>query len=396
MKKVNRFFFVYQLLFLFSLQALEQKPWTILVYMSAAHDFHSSALTDLKEIVKVGSGQDVNVLVYLTIQEKGYQKQTKKLFAEKGKLHQVGPVINRDSGDVAAFAEALQWAVLDYPSDHIAVILSGYSSGALNRKMPLLRGLCHDVESGNFLTDQDFFNALSWVCKAVRNGKKIDIMAGNASFLGSVEMAYTFSPFVDYFVSSEGEMVGQGLQYADILSALNKEALDPLSLAKLMVYTYGKECSNRYEYTLSAIDLIDMDLLVDNINAIAHVLLSHLKGKNNIYVKAAIKKSINKNLCTAFDDGVYIDLLQMYKNLLKNISALKLSKAVGPQFKETLLSGIALLSESVKIQAYGKDYKDLGGLSIYFSRHSIDPSYYGLHWTHNNPQWLNLLEGFLE
>jgi len=35
-------------------------------------------------------------------------------------------------------------------------------------------------------------------------------------------------------------------------------------------------------------------------------------------------------------------------------------------------------------------------LTIYFSRHFIDPSYYGLYWTQHNPNWLNFLEAFLD
>jgi hypothetical protein len=43
-----------------------------------------------------------------------------------------------------------------------------------------------------------------------------------------------------------------------------------------------------------------------------------------------------------------------------------------------------------------KNYKQqLGGLSIYFGKNSINPSYYGLYWTENNPNWLSFLEAYV-
>jgi hypothetical protein len=108
-----------------------------------------------------------------------------------------------------------------------------------------------------------------------------------------------------------------------------------------------------------------------------------------------IKKCINTNNCPSFEEGMYIDVCQFYKNLLKNINGLKLSKSVVNQFKQLLNSGIKLFSNIIKANVTSSDLSKAGGLSIYFSRHSLDPSYYGLYWTQYNPNWLEFLEAFL-
>src|SRR5579871_5047919 len=152
----------------FSMQADSVKPWTFLVYMAAANDLNEQALTDLKEMSKVGSNQNINVIAYITSQQKGQMKKTKKLYIEKGEMKQLGPDVMRDSGDISSLAEALQWACLDYPSEHIAVVLWGHGFGPLNRKQPFSKGICYDEDTSHYLTDKDCLHAFMWVKDTVR------------------------------------------------------------------------------------------------------------------------------------------------------------------------------------------------------------------------------------
>lgn len=373
---------------------ITNKPWTVLIYIAAANDLNPYALYDLQEMLEVGSTPFVNVIVYLTIQQPGQKKQTKKLYIEKDKITQIGPVLQRDSGDVATFSEALQWACLDYPSEKFAVIMWDHGSGALNRHKVMERGVCYDYDTGHYLTDQDCLTAFSWVCNTLRGGKKIDIIACDACLLASLELAYTFASCADYYVASEETIPGAGFQYAYLLSQVSKENMDPLSFARWMIDAYNREYAGTLNYTLSITDLTKVQALVDNVNAVGQILASQLKTKNFSSVKAIIKKSIREEACISFDQGNYIDLLQFYKNILKNAASLKLQKVYENQFKQLLLAGINLFPIVVPMQVMSKNYRGVGGLSLYFSRHAIDPSYYGLYWTKKNPMWLTFLEAY--
>ena len=382
--------------FVLSADAATQKPWTFLVYMAAANDLNPYALLDLQEMMRAGSNDNVNALVYLTLHQDNEPKFTVKLYVEKGSITQIGDVMVRDSGDVATLEEALQWACVDYPSDHIAVVLWNHGSGPLNRSpiMTQLKGVCYDFDTDNYLTDRDCLQAFSWAKNRLRSGKNFDIIAFDACLLGSIEMAYTLASCADYMVASEETIPGDGYQYAFILDPFATKTLDPLSFAQLIVRTYKQEYAGTMDYTLSATDLKALQPLVDNSNAIAQILTRQLTGKKKDAAKNAIKKCINKS-CPSFDQGIYIDLGQFYKNLLKNINGLKLSKSVVNHFKQLLQSGIDLFSDIIKANVTSSNYRKAEGLSIYFSRHSLDPSYYGLYWTEYNPNWLEFLEAFL-
>jgi hypothetical protein len=380
------------------------KPWTVIIYMAAANNLQNLFMSQLKEISALQESPFVNVLVYVTNQNSDGHKQTKKLCLSKNGLHLEGPVLHRDSGHVASFAEALQWAVLDYPSDHLAVILAGHASGPLNiDHQSLVKGICYDFHSGNYLTDKDCYDALEWTHGKLMNGKKIDIVACDASFFGSVEIAYTFAPFVDYLVAPEGMVSVKRLPYGQFLSAMSRSYYDPQSCAQSLVEAYDKRLQ-KDEMPLSVIDLSYMDTLVENMNSLAQIFYSHLQGKHGAKTKSIIKKCINKNTCPTFCNNWYIDLMMLYRNLLKNSEVFKLSQAINNQTRKLLLTGAQIIKKMVyrgperdlQVESTTNQQPILGGLAVYFPRNSIQPSYYGLYWISHNKTWLNFLEAFIE
>ncbi|HLJ31978.1 MAG TPA: clostripain-related cysteine peptidase [Candidatus Babeliales bacterium] len=382
--------------FIVSHEYAVQKPWTFLVYMAAANDLYQYAPLDLQEMMQAGSNENINIIVYLTLQEDGKQKVTQKLYVEKGSLVQIGSSTVRDSGDVATLEEALQWACIDYPSDHIAVVLWNHGSGPLNKnsKEKVPKGVCYDFDTDNYLTDRDCLQAFSWARDTLRDGQKFDIIAFDASLLASLEIAYTLSSCADYMIASEETIPGDGYEYAYILNQCAAMYLTPLEFAQLIVDAYKEEYAETSAFTLSAIDLNELQALVDNVNTVAQVLEDQLTGKNKAAVKSAIRKCIHAAHCPLFDD-MYGDLCKFYKNLLQNVAHLKLSQSSMPSFKQLLYNGIHLFKTVIKANATSSHFSQAGGLSIYFPQHYIDPSYYGLYWTEQNPYWLNFLEAFI-
>ncbi len=374
-----------------------KKPWTVLVYMAAANDLNPYAFLDLQEMMKVGSNDNVNILVYLTLQEDGQEKITQQLYVNKGSMTRVAPDSVRDSGDVETLKDALKWAFVTYPSDYKAVILWDHGSGDLNRSGRQLppRGVCYDYDTGHYLTDEDCLKAFSWARLNFFNLKRFDIIAFDACLMASLAMAYTLSFDADYLVASQETIPGDGYQYAYLFSPFTNGVLDPLSFAKNMISSYKQEYTGTLDYTLSATDLRAVQSLVNNCNAVANVLTTQLKGKNKTTVRSTIKKCVSSLNCLSFDDGNYIDLCQFYKNLLKNISGLKLSSAMANQFKNTLNAAINLFSTVIKANVKSVNYSQASGLSMYFARYAIDPSYYNLIWSKENPQWLNFLRAYL-
>ena len=376
---------------------MEKKGWTVFIYMAAANDLNPYAPLDLQEMMRVGSNENVNIVVDLTIHEDGKPKESKKLYVEQGKLTQIGATTVNDSGDVANFTASLEWAVRNFPSDHMAVIAWDHGSGPLNRKpdMLLSKGVCYDYDTGSYLTDYDLLNAFSWVRDNVRGGKPFDIIAFDACLLSSLEIAYTLSSCAQYLVASQETVPGDGYQYSTLLQPLRSTVLDPLSFSQWMVTSYNQEYAGSTSYTLSVIDLGILNGLVNNVNAVSQILSSQLSGKNRVTTKSIVKKCVSPIQCLSFDEGEYIDLCQFYKNLLKNSSSFRLSSTLMKQFQALLKTGINLFSSIVKANVKSRDRAQASGLSIYFSRSSIDKSYYNLYWTVNNSQWLKFLKAYV-
>ena len=93
----------------FSLDAAVKKPWTFLVYLAGANDLNYYSDLDLDEMMKIGSGPNVNIIVYLT---QGYNepKSTERLYISKNSITQIGETTAEDSGSVDTLKRALSWA----------------------------------------------------------------------------------------------------------------------------------------------------------------------------------------------------------------------------------------------------------------------------------------------
>ena len=374
----------------------EQKPWTFLVYMAAANNLNPFALYDLDEMIRAGSNDNINVIVYLTYQEEGGSKITKKLYVTTNGLEQIGDAMVRDSGDVATLKEALEWACVDYPADHMAAVLWDHGSGPLNRDGNHIvpRGVCYDDETGNYLTDRDCLQAFSWARDTFRRGSKFDIIAFDACLMATVEMAYTLSSCANYMVASEETIPGDGFQYADLLMPFRTTIMSSFDFARHMIATYKEEYTGSTDYTLSLTDLGAVQGLVKNINAVAQILVTQLKSIYKLTVKSTLRKCVSSTSCVSFDDGNYIDLLNFYKNVLTNIAGLRLSSSVSLQLKKLLNDGIALFGSVIKANVMSNNYSKVGGLTMYMARYAIDSSYSQLYWTQYNPQWLSFLKAY--
>lgn len=371
------------------------KSWTFLVYLAGANDLDVFIQQNMNQMMSVGSNDKINILVYLSTHFAGQNKETKKLYVNKGSVTQYGATEVRDSGSVETLKDALAWAAT-FPSDNIAVVMWDHGSGPLNRApIPSCnRGVCYDFDTGHYLTDRDLLAAFSWGRDTLRQGKRYDIVAFDACLMASVEIAATLSSCANYLVSSEDTIPGPGYDYNRVLNTFNSKTLAPLAFATRMVAAYKEAYVNFGDFTLSAVDLQSLSGFTGNLSAVSQFLTQQLKGKNKSTVKSVIKKCISPSSCPCFN-YVYVDLLQFYKNLYSNVSGLKLKTAESAAFKVILSNGIAMFPNFVKANVKSNSFSKAGGLTIYFDSRLIDASYSKLFWTDSNRWWINFLRAYL-
>src|SRR4029453_9458545 len=107
----------------------ERKRWTVMLYMAASKDVQTeqAAIRDLRELEKVGSTDDLNVLVQIDRDwpgyaerygvEKGYSKLCHTLTGEK----------NINSGKPEVLRDFVKWGRTKYPADYYLLVLWGHS-----------------------------------------------------------------------------------------------------------------------------------------------------------------------------------------------------------------------------------------------------------------------------
>lgn len=379
-----------------------QKPWTFLVYMAADNNLNPYATLDLKEMAQIGSNENVNICVYLTIKPLGKPKVTQKIYIEKDKIIVKEEVPGKDSGATATLQEALVWAHNEYPSDHMAVVLWNHGSGPLNRSEAGIlsnRGICYDDSTGNFLTDRNLITAFRYFCEHYKEGQKIDVFACDACLMAHVEVAYASALFADFFVASQETIPGEGYGYNRALRIFRKNNPDAETFARHLVTaygnTYGTDANASYnDYTLSAMNLSYAPQLANNISRLGRLLRAALKSDTTGNRKAIIDSCLSSDICTHFTVGYYIDLYQFCSNLLKKAGSLGLSSTGYSALTNTLNTGMRLIRSCVLTNVHSPNKNGVGGLSIYFANSIVDDSYLSLYWTEHT-DWALFLQEYL-
>lgn len=380
-------------------RAIEEKPWTFLVYIAAANNLYPFADRDLQEMMRIGSNELINILVYLTIQRFDEEKVTKLYYVTPGGLVQCGPDFSKDSGDRYTLMDALRWAHEDYPSEYFALILWDHGSGPLNRSLQdqFYRGICYDDDTGHYLTDLDYQYALQRTCERYRGGKKLDIVACDACLMANIEVAYALEPYARYFVASQETIPGNGYDYARVLEKFNYGSMKPEACARAMVEAYDKAYESTDDYTLSVMDLRYAGALAENISRLGWLLENAVKREDKGALCDVIWQSISLQNCTHFAEKTYIDLYEFYSNLLKRIHDMHLSLKARMTLTSTLMTGLRLINTSILENVHSENLNTVHGLSIYFPYllTDIDDSYKYIYWSKNN-KWLNFLEEYIK
>jgi Clostripain family len=374
-----------------SLYAVTKKPWTFCVYLAAANTLSEFAAVDINEMIKVGSNDTVNIIVYLTVFNADGSKSTQRLYIEKGKTVQIGQTATEDSGSVNTLMKALQWMCTDYPADHYCVVLWNHGSGVLNRNCrEPLRGICYDDSTGSFLTDRDCLKAFSWAKSTLNNNKNIDIVATDACLMSMIEFAYALTPCTDYFVGSESTIPGDGYEYARILNSFTRGVPSAHSLAQTLVYVYQQVYDNTPDCELSAIKQAALAPLIHNVNQVATFLLDALNGSQKARVYQYITDACKG--ATSFAYPFYIDIANFYSLLSSYVHRMGLPSSQVATLQGLLAQGLSLINACVIAKMTSTSYKTLGGIAIYFPQQGIDTSYLDLYWTEHNPAVFNLLQ----
>jgi hypothetical protein len=388
--------------------------WTMLVYMAGDNNLESAGRSDLNEMRKVGSDENINVLVQFDTEE----NKTTRYRVLKGKLELLQEMPGVDCGDPAILTDFLKWGVANYPADHYLVDVWNHGGGWENlpegfdyesiraakpekgaklmrtkrsifrttaKKIGALpasdKAIAVDCGSQDYLDNQELRKALE---NAMPAGKKFDIFACDACLMNNLEIAYEMRKTADFMVGSEETEPGAGWPYDAILRGLvANPAMSPKELAETIVAEYGKSFEKRGESaTQSALDLNNIDPVVKSIDTMSSVLLNNLNDMKDGVALA-------RDYAQKFYYPEYIDLADFADLLSKKISGSADLKSATDELLSAN-SGFVIANATV-----GSSVEQAQGASIFFPPGAKIPSeYMDLMLTKDGNTWSQFLKSF--
>ncbi len=413
-----------------------EKEWTVMVYLAGDNNLDSAGVVDLKEMKKVGSTEQINVIAQFD--REGKDIATNRYYIRKGGTlakDVVGNLGETNMGNPRVLEDFIKWGIKNYPAEHYLVVVWNHGNGwndenvyRVARNMMKLnikrrgevvlpakgapkdsvsirriraiggkkfrhalfhtsimkaittRGIAYDDDAQDFLDNIEMKRLLASTKKILK--RKIDILGMDACMMSMAEVVYQLRDSVSLTVGSEEVEPGDGWPYNRILARLTKKpTMMPSELATTIVNEYLASYPANAGVTQSACDLSKAGLLASAVDQLADVLNSHLSD-------AAVRaKIVECRLQTqAYDTPDYIDLYD-FCDLLESKTGFDDIRAACSAVKNMIQRDGVVIRSGYK----GKNVKHSNGLSIYFPQKSLSSLYATLDFT-KKTSWGKFLE----
>ncbi len=346
-------------------QTRSVKPWTLLVYIAANNNLHTFALQNMRQMVRVGSNSNINIVV----QFDGIGDSKIKRYLIEGGQTKLLDSLEADTDTISGTPDSLyqfiKWGYQNFPAKKVAIDLWNHGSGIkdpsiwgkflmshrddlfalnaeknlleLNRRMEANNGESDDEATFNletrtlfadltlalmkkrgiafndanevYIDNQQLRSVLDNVCRYVLVGKRIDVVLMDACHMGMVELASKMRPYANFMVGSSEVEPGSGYDYELLLTPFTTEDLTAKAFAVHAVRAYEKTYKTTHaDYTQAAVELGTFAPIEHTFAALAktmHEALSQVESKKMFELIRTVRFS--SKYTTEFYDPDYID-----------------------------------------------------------------------------------------
>jgi hypothetical protein len=398
-----------------------RKDWNFIVYFAANNNLHEFAITNIQQMLKVGSTQTLNTIIQLD--ELGAKEMT-RYYIQKGSASPVFHSSNTNasiSGTQESLYNFVQWTLQNYPANRHCLVLWNHGSGIkdpsiwgryfltrrneaflhnkntglleLNRKLSRQhavlaypqtmahgRGIAFNDSFETYLTNQDLQIVLERISRELLNGKKLDILCMDACMMEMVEVGSQLKNAVNYMVGSEEVEPGSGYDYSFVLAPFERGTLEPDIFAKHIVQSYAAQYHQTHaDYSQSAISTMLMPQLEENFAQITKLLTDLISSSSGTICAKIIRDiRLSHTSTLEFTDPDYIDFGKFYAALyqsLGNIRKITKEQSAISTLKERVAQGIAILHNMIVDNVAGSALNQATGLSFFFPSRLVHSSY---------------------
>lgn len=242
----------------------KEKSWGVFVFMASNNDLYRYGYDNLKELEKIGSSPEADLVAQMDHKPSMYEKLPIKsrdvicYHAEKGAssvIKNLGPEVSQADGET--LRSFLIENMKQFPSKSSLLVICDHGGGFTGAMK----------EGKKLVSLPEMREALERA--AASTGRKLDILAFDACLMSQVEVAYEFKDLACYLIASEETEFGSGWIYDRALH--NLEEKSPRQLAETVVNHIAEgEWSVR---TCTATDLEEMPRLKEGVNAFARTVM---------------------------------------------------------------------------------------------------------------------------
>ena len=395
------------------MKQITKKKWTFMVYLAGDNSLASAGLVDLKEMKKVGSTDQINVVAQF---DNGKGHRTVRYVLTKGgslEKDAVKSLGKTNTGDPAVLTAFVDWAVTQYPAEHYVLVVWNHGNGwddedlyrsarglgfspvrrgtvihgsgrkrvtidhlrtlGQNRWRRALfadslesaigeRGIAYDDDARDFLDNSEMKKVLAGVQNKL--GNKLDVLGMDACLMSMVEVIYELRDSISYSVGSEETEPGDGWPYDTILQELAaKPGMTPRDLSVTIVRKYMDSYSPKENVTQAACAVASLPAVVQALDALSQSLT---QGLADLAGRAAILQA--RVQAQVYERTDYVDLADFCLLLSRDGSV--------PQFPGPCQKVVQAVGKAVVQQGGAGARKDNShGLSVYFPMKNVSDLY---------------------
>lgn len=357
-----------------------EAEWTALIYMNGDSNlgaYPSIARSRLEQVV--GELQDVNVVMLWDGMDT-HTGDTWRYHVQPGGQYQNGEnrwymgELNLGEGNV--LADFLKWGMENYPASHYYAVVADHGKGTVGLSWDFnayagenVHGTTKNFSNSDRITPMELQEAIK---QATQNGdQKIDVLHYDTCLMGMWEHAYQVKDYADYLVFSqnEGWAVFAFDKYVKALQGNNSQ-----SVASEITRLYSEEVNLiARPYTISAIDLSQIDTLHQQVDQLASLLESGMSTHKQ-QVQASRQTTQRLDSTGDFElteEDTMLDLYDLATQIKSQIADASVQSAATAV--QTAVNQAVVAEHHQSGETPNGDHIDLGnthGLSIYFPMQS--------------------------
>ncbi len=376
--------------------------WTVMIYLDADNDLEAPQMQDLREMLKVGSTAQVNVVVLADRHPRGDGKYTnssvanlpdwtsaKLLYVERGKLRELADQGEANMGNPATLSDFVESTMRDYPAQHFALVFGDHGMA--------WPGVA--VDESNDSDTLTLLEIASVLQDVVEKHGKLELIGFDACVMANLEVAAALTPFAKYLLASEEIEPVEGWDYTAWLTGVNRApGSDGVALGRMIIDSYRDSFGNDDQakgITLSLLDLgkiPPVERAVAALSAAANAQLARGGRAGWITLARARSDTEEYGRSTGAQGGPLVYDLQQFAH---NVAA----SATDDASKRAAGAVQAAVRSAVVYEIHGQARPNASGVSIFFppNREKLaargETAYHETGFAQNN-RWLPFLQEF--